>query len=645
MIAAPLFGLVAFSAMADVRLHGIFGDHMVLQREVSVRVWGWASAGEAIEVTFRKQQKRVVADHQGGWAVRLDPEAAGGPHELVVSGHNTLRVRDVLVGEVWLCTGQSNMEWALKDSQDGPAEVAAANRPQIRHVKIPHRTAMQPMDDLETVAWQPSHPDTAGGFSAIGYYFAQKLHQELGVPVGLINVSWGGTNIETWMSREAFQAHRELRVVLPGLPVTPEAYVAQHRTRSMALVQRWQADFTGSEDTFAWKDRDYPDSGWGELNAPGIWETQGLDGFDGKLWYRRAVDLSAIQTGKSASLHLGLIDDCDETFVNGQKVGGQCAWDTPRRYDLAPGLLIPGRNVIAVRVTDNGGGGGFYGVTASMKLMLGHEEIGLAGTWKARVEAPMEKSAPHVNDLPSLAFNAMLNPLVGFGVRGALWYQGESNVSRAAQYESSFPLLIADTRKRWGQGDFPFLYVQLAAFLPLEKNTLAGSTWAELREAQRKTLAVRNTGMAVATDIGDAFDIHPRNKREVGLRLARIALKDSYGRRLQASGPTLINTRRVGNQMELRFSNVAQGLLVKGDRLQGFAIADSARQFRPAEARVAGRDTIVVSNADVKRPRAVRFGWVDNPQENNLFNSEGLPASPFRTDRWPRLTDGKVYGF
>ena len=637
--------LMVSTANAEVRLHGLFGDHMVLQQNAKVRVWGWASPGETVEVKFRKQVKRVMASRDGRWAVALGPETAGGPHELIVRGRNELRVRDVLVGEVWLCTGQSNMEWTLKDSQDGAAEVVASANPNIRHIKIGHRTAMQPQEDIAPAQWQSSQPETAGEFSAVGYFFAQKLQQELGVPVGLINISWGGSNIETWMSRESLQAHRELRKLLPELPKSTESFITMHRARMNAQVRSWQPDASFTADKSTWKDAQHPDDDWKTLNAPGIWETQGLDGFDGKLWYRRTVELTTAGAAESVRLHLGMIDDCDETFVNGQKVGSLCGWDTPRRYDLLPGLLVVGRNTIAVRVTDTGGGGGFHGESSAMKLAVGANEISLAGPWKARIESPLDKKEPGMNDLPSIAFNAMINPVAGYGIRGALWYQGEANVPRAAQYASTFPLMINDWRQRWGQGDFPFLYVQLAAFLPLEKNKLSGSSWAELRDAQRGAIKLRNTGMAVATDIGDARSIHPRNKRDVGLRLARIAMKKSYGGHAQAGGPMFKSARVVGNRIELKFINVARGLVSNGKPLRGFVIADASRQFRPADAHIINRGTVVVSHAGIKRPRAVRFGWVDNPEENNLYNSAGLPASPFRTDQWPRLTEGRLYTF
>ena len=633
----------ATCAEAEVRLHGLFADHMVLQRDQPLRVWGWADPGEAVNVTLHRQHRRTVADRAGRWVVQLAAERAGGPHEMVVRASNTLRLQDLLIGEVWLCAGQSNMEWTLAQAEGGAADVAASGDDQIRHVKLAHRHSMQPQDDIEPVRWQPSNARSAGDFSAVAYHFARQLRRELGVPVGLINTAWGGTHLETWMSPQALASHPELRQLLPATPRSPADFAAAHRARSLAVVRRWQGDLPLPEDTAAWASPEHDDRSWPTLQAPGSWEQQGLAGFDGKLWYRKRITLTAEQATQPASLALGMVDDCDETFVNGERVGGLCGWDQPRHYPLLPGLLRPGDNLLAVRVTDTGGAGGFHGKPEAMQLQFGAQQLALAGPWQARVEAPLSKSAPDVNDLPSLLFNGMVNPIVGFGLRGVLWYQGESNVDRAAQYLSTFPHFITDLRQRWGAPDLPFFFVQLASFLPLERNTLVGSAWAELRDAQRQALALPHTGMVVTTDIGDALDIHPRNKREVGQRLARLALRRVHRKPVVDSGPTLEQVRVLGDRIELRFSHSAGALLARGGPLQGFALADASRVFKPAQARIVG-NRVIVMQADIQQPTALRFGWVDNPQQSNLFNREGLPASPFRTDDWPRITQGQRFG-
>jgi sialate O-acetylesterase len=654
MVALAL-ACVTPNAHAELRLHGIFGDHMVLQRNAPIRVWGWAAPGERITVAMHRQKQQTLADEQGAWTLQLAPEAAGGPHQLLVSGQVGSEQRllsDVLIGEVWLASGQSNMEMSLRQSLDGPADAAAANDPLIRHVKIAHRTALRPMADIEPAAWQSANAESAGEFSAVAYHFARRMRRELGVPVGLVNLSWGGTVIETWMSPAALQTQPEMRPLLANFAGTAApsaaAFEASYRARMLALVRGWQGMDAVTEQGLSkeWSSPSYDDSGWASLQAPGVWEAQGLPDFDGRLWYRKTFSLSEAQASRAnAALHLARVDDCDESYVNGQAVGGLCGWDTPRRYALAPGVLRAGTNVIAVRVTDNGGGGGLHGPAESLRLQVGDEVIALAGPWKARVESVMNKTEPGVNDLPSLLFNGMLNAIVGFNMRGMLWYQGESNVERAAQYQQLLPAFIKDLRGRWGQGEFPFYLVQLAADKPSQSNSLAGSRWAELRDAQARSLsAVAKTGMVVTTDICDGGDLHPRPKREVGERLAGLALSQDYGRAVPALGPTLRKMTVRGSKAELQFANAGRGLLARDGRLRGFAIADASRVFYPALADIVG-DKVIVHHAQVTRPVAVRFGWVDNPEQNNLFNRDGLPAVPFRTDDWPRLTEKASYAF
>jgi len=385
------------------------------------------------------------------------------------------------------------------------------------------------------------------------------------------------------------------------------------------------------------------DASWPVLQVPQAWETQGLDGFDGTVWFRRTVELTAEQAAGAATLQLGAIDDCDESFVNGRRVGGLCGWDTPRRHAVPPGTLRAGPNLIAVRVLDTGGGGGFHGDASLPALETAAGRVALSGAWRAWVASALPKSEPAVNDLPTLLHNGMLQPVLPLRVRGVLWYQGESNVPRAARYAPAFRRFITDWRRQAGQPAMPFYFVQLAAYLPRSRNTLEGSDWAELREAQRQALALPATGMAVAIDVGDEHDIHPRNKQAVGERLARLALKRVHGRPVVDSGPTLVRGQRLGSQMVLDLDPQAGALAVRGGgELRGFAIADASRRFVPARARIEGR-RIVVQADGVARPVAVRYAWVDSPGEANLVNDAGLPASPFRTDRWPLRTAGSRF--
>jgi sialate O-acetylesterase len=407
------------------------------------------------------------------------------------------------------------------------------------------------------------------------------------------------------------------------MPEDAAAFAASQAERALAAVRRWQGDLPlpAADGTAVvareWSSAALDDQDWPTLNAPQVCEEQGLPNFDGTLWYRRRVDLTPEQAAGEAVLHLAMVDDCDQTWVNGQHVGGQCQWDAPRRYTVPAGLLHGGSNLIAARVVDTGGGGGFHGQPASMRLDTAAGSLPLHGPWKARVEASLAKAEPGFNDLPTLLFNGMLQPLTPLRLRGVLWYQGESNVPRAARYARDFQHLIGDWRALLQQPALPFLFVQLASFLPLADNSLQGSTWAELRDVQRQALALPATGMVVATDLGDANDIHPRNKCVVGERLAALALQQVRGRKqVAANGPVYRDLRPLGEgRLALRFADPSAGLAVRGggDQVAGFVVAGSDGRFVPAQARLHGPGVVVWSDA-VPQPRAVRYGWVDNPE-------------------------------
>jgi len=465
--------------IADVRLPQIFSDGMVLQRNQPIAVWGWADPGEQVKVNLNSQRQETTADADGKWKLTLSPEEAGGPFQLVVSGKNTLTLSDVLIGEVWICSGQSNMEWIVANSNNAEQEIAKANYPQIRHVKIPRITAGEPLDDIEeSLEWEEANPQNVGDFTAVGYFYARELHKELNVPIGLINTSWGGTMVETWISKEALKKDKNLKKAVLAYENTPADTVRKNTN--------------------------------------------------------------------------------------------------PNRY-------------------------------------------------------------------PTLLFNAMINPLIPYTVKGAIWYQGESNAGRAYEYRTSFPMMITDWRKRWGLGDFPFYFVQLASFKAAGGTSATGSTWAELREAQHLTLSLPRTGEAVTIDIGTTNDIHPRNKQDVGKRLAAVALHDSYGRDVVYSGPEYKKHKTSGNQVTIHFDHVGGGLTTHGaDEVIGFEIAGADQRFYPAEAKIEG-ETIVVSSSSVSKPKAVRYAWADDPGTSNLFNNEGFPASPFRTDNWTPVTKNVVY--
>lgn len=640
-----LIALAAAGAQAEVRLATVFGDHMVLQREQPIRIWGSATPGQtlAVELAGQKASAKVGAD--GRWAATLPALKAGGPHALRVQGDGRVELKDVLIGDVWLLGGQSNMEWPLLATDTGPQEVASPQNAQLRHLRVPLRASFRPEADIAPARWVVAEAGAVAEFSAVGYHFARQMQAVQGVPIGLVNTAWGGSHLETWMRRELALRDPALAAAVQALPADATAFVNQRRERIEALLKAWQPGLPWQGvDARGWSAAADIDAGWPTLQAPREWEGQGLAGLDGVVWMRRRIELGAAQAAGSAQLHLAKVDDCDEVWVNGQRVGGQCGHDKPRAYALPAGLLQAGANWIAVRVTDSGGGGGFHGSAADMRLDTEAGSVSLAGPWRARVEAPQVASGPTANDAPTLAYNGLIAPLRGLALRGVLWYQGESNTGRAAAYAEGFQRLIADWRQQFGNASLPFLYVQLAAYLPLQNNRPGHGGWAELRDAQGQALRLPHTGMVVATDLGDAADIHPRNKRGVGHRLAQLALHELGLRSAPASGPQLLRSELRGSELSLHFGHTAGGLrsAKAGEALRGFMLAGADRRFHPATARIDG-DAVVLSSPGVPTPLAARYAWVDNPSESNLVGGDGLPAAPLRTDHWPLDTQGRRY--
>lgn len=636
------FALMALQTWADVRLPKVFGSHMVLQRRKPVPVWGWSDPNEKITVQFNNQTKTAKADKTGKWQLRLDPTEAGGPFTLTVRGkRNTVSFDDVLVGEVWVCSGQSNMEWVVKSSVNAAKEIQEANYPQIRHFKVPHDLSLTPKDDVLGGEWKLCSPETAGDFTAVGYFFARELQKELNVPIGLLNTSWGGTQSESWTSREAMESFDEFKPALATMPKNLDEYAKQRMEQLQAQIAKLQGGLPDATEIRQWSGADLNDASWPTLRLPDLFDRKAIPGFDGVVWFRREVTLPDELAGKEMTLNLGPIDDTDETYVNGVKVGNTSQGGLVRSYTVPVGTLKPGRNVISIRVEDYGGGGGFPAKEDQFKLSGNGKDLSLVGDWKFRI-ADFNRNAVLVNpnSTGTILYNAMLNPLIPYAIEGAIWYQGETNAGRAFQYRKTFPLMITDWRTRWGQGDFPFLFVQLASFNAANGNSVKGSTWGELREAQTMTLALPNTGMAVTSDIGEPKDIHPKNKQDVGKRLALNALKTVYGQDRVYSGPVFKSMEVNGNKAVLTFDHVGGGLMSsdKYGYLKGFEVAGADQKFYWAKAEIQGDKVIVYAN-EVATPVSVHYGWADDNGEVNLYNKEGLPAVPFRTDTWKGITE------
>lgn len=663
-------------------VHKIFGSNMVLQSDRPIRISGNAAPGEIIRVSLGSHCADGVAGKDGEWCVELPAMKAGmRPYTVTVSGggrQSAVVFENVLIGEVWLASGQSNMEMPVYSdrpfwgSANGAQEAAAAHYPGIRFFDTNRCRSLSPGVEQKEIAgpgWTICSPESAAPFSALGYYFARELYRELNVPIGIISSSWGGSPVRSWISRDGFlKGGRSSELsAIEEITAPPSAAREADRNRLKkelaAATLAWQERFLAADPAAtaaarAWKEPDFDDSEWPDENIVG----QPAYDFDGVFWYRRTVQLPASWSGRELSLSLGVIDDCDETFFNGEQVGATGLdisgyWKQSRLYRIPGRLVRPGDNTIAIRVTDFSSIGGVKGPASRIVLQLGKERISLAGLWKYRVEYKVDRKrigsrpAPPAGMLisksshhfPGTLYNSMIAPWTRYAIRGVIWYQGESDVGQARDYMTLFPLLIRDWRSKWHDPELPFLFVQLA---PLEHHmpSLPGpagfwkarqpgnSELAELREVQAAALALPATGMAVTLDIGDPFNVHPADKQTVARRLACEARRLCYGSSVVSAGPIFERMRIEGRQIRLFFRNTGSGLTARGRKPEGFAIADRNGQFVWAEAEIDG-DTVVVRADGIPAPQAVRYAWASFPGNANLFNREGFPAAPFRTDR------------
>ena len=641
---------MANTAIAKVTLPTFFTDNMVLQQNSSVPFFGTSSAA-AVKVTTSWDNKSYSATAKNGkWEVSLATPKFGGPYTITISDGDNLVLKNILIGEVWLCSGQSNMEmplegWGKVDNYK--EEIKNANYPEIRLLQAEHVVSAVPLETLQVQngGWQVCSPATIAGFSSTAYFFARKEYKEKHIPIGLIHSSWGGTVAEAWTSAGALNTMHDFDEVLKGMASEPDKNEVQKKYN--ADIKVWNAELEKADkgglngNTAVFAGTDYNDASWKTMQLPNFWEFDALVGFDGIAWFRKTVALPENFAGKDAELEF-YADDNDKVWVNGTYIGGTDGYTVQRHYTLPGKLLKKGNNTITIRVFDGTGGGGIYGNPADMFIKSGSEKVSLAGDWKyaVGVDTKTFRPAPYLpqgQNRPSALYNAMIHPILKYKLAGVIWYQGESNADRAKQYQTLFPLLISDWRAKFGNKDLPFYFVQLANYMQV-KDQPGPSAWAELREAQLKTLSVPNTGMAVITDIGDAKDIHPKNKQDVGERLARIALAKTYGVKIDYSGPVYASNKKSGKTITVEFKD-NNGLQAKDSQaLKGFEIAGDDQKFYRADAKIEN-GKVVVSSAQVANPVAVRYNWADNPQ-GNLTNASGLPASSFRTDTWKGITEG-----
>lgn len=646
-----------------LKLPSVFSDNMVLQRQAPIPFYGKANPGEKITVRLNGKFVETTAKPDGTWMVKFRPMEAGGPYSASVTADTTIEFKNVMIGEVWIASGQSNMEWIQVNADDFEQSTKETD-PAVRMFTAEKVSAEDPQFDVKG-AWVESKPDTVAGFSAVANAFAKEIHKVLKVPVGVIHTSWGGTPAESWASRPALNAGKSTREMvakyLSGIGGFPEKKAAYEKELAEWNAKVRPADPGNKGFADGWAEFDAYTGNWKAVKLPNHLEVTQDDDMNGAVWYRKEIQLPEDWYGKPLKLNLGPIDDTDDTYVNGRKVGyvdegTQYHYAVGRSYRVSPGLLRRGRNVIAVRVFDSGGQGGFMGTPLQMTLGLADgtgTPMSLAGDWVSKTEVrfdppsqdlmnsqPQPPFGPGHPWAPGGLYNGMLAPFIPYAIRGAIWYQGESNAERAEQYRDLFPTMINDWRAKWGEGDFPFYFVQLANFTARNAEPVE-SDWAELREAQLMTLSLPNTGMAVTIDIGEANDIHPRNKREVGRRLALNALAQTYGKPQPHTGPMLAEVPanpKLGT-IEVVFKDAVSLKTSDGGPVKGFAIAGEDKKFVWANAVIDGL-TVRLSSPLVDQPKYVRYGWSNNP-EVNLTDESGLPASPFRTDDFAGVTAGK----
>lgn len=632
------------SARAEVKFHSVFSDNMVLQRDRPLPVWGRATAGEEVTISLADRKATTRADAQGNWKVKLQPMPVARELNLsATSGADVVRLKNVAVGDVYICSGQSNMEWSVGASNNPKEEIAAANYPDIRLLTVPKKVAPLPQQEFGgKTMWQVCSPDTVARFSGVGYFFGRELHQKLGVPIGLINASWGGTIAETWTSREALT---ELGPTYQERLARLDEIVAERAKVPFDQAEKewWQQSDAGTRET--WQNADYDSAAWPTMHLPGAIETAAPN-FDGIVWFRREVTIPDEWAGKDLNLRLGLIDEQDMTYFNGVPAGWNSSANAKRTYMIPAARVKAGRAVIAIRVVDNGGPGGVLGNTTGrgedLRLELKRDAakgISLAGPWQYQLSSAKAALTPFPQNWEgspnqtSVLFNGMISPLLPFAVRGAIWYQGESNAGNATAYRSLFPALIRDWRTQWNAkqdgSEFGFYFVQLANFMARVEEPVQ-SGWAELRDAQTSALSVPRTGMASAIEIGEAVDIHPRNKQDVGKRLALAAMAKEYGLDVEYSGPMFAAMTIRNNEVLVDFSHAAGLKTTDGAAPRAFAIAGENGKWVAANAQIEG-EKVLLSSALVPEPKAVRYAWSNNP-DVNLVNAAGLPANPFRTD-------------
>lgn len=639
---------LSFPATAQLTLPHLFSDHMVLQRNQPIPIWGKAAAKEKVQITFNDKKYTAQADSDGKWMTELPATEAGGPYTIdIQSKSGTETLDDVLIGDVFLCGGQSNMEWRVSQLFVVDEIAMTANDPQLRLIKVQHDQALHPQEDILPTEWKISNEQNVRNFSAVAYFFAKQLREQYNVPIGLISSNWGGTPVESWMSAEVLSTFSSLDKTVEELQAegnTMDSVRAAYRRNIEQFSEQGYDDDPGLQENWAAAGYDFQD--WPTLLLPSYFDRTVLSRHQGSAWFKRTIDLPADWEGEDLMLNIGLIDDNDQVWINGTMVGETEGKDRYRRYKVPASTMQSGKNTLTLRVIDKEGNGGLISAIDQLYLtpMLDQSDrLSLAGQWHYKIGKGRGQMPTALHHYPSTLYNAMIAPLVPAGLKGMIWYQGESNSGRAKEYGELFPAMIQQWRKDWNS-EVPFAFVQIANYLA-SVDTPEASNWAELREAQGQALELPKVGMATIIDIGEADNIHPQNKQDVGLRLALAMRNIAYDDDVLASGPTFQSAQEEGNKMIVSFDNVGKGLMVKDKYgyLKGFTLAGSDQEFHWAKAEVTGENEITVYSDAVDKPVAVRYAWANNPDQANLYNEDGLPAPPFRSDDWKGVTEDNEF--
>ena len=629
-ILSLLFIAISTTLSAKATLPKFFSDHMVLQRDAPITIYGWADPGKIVKVSFKNQNLESKTNANGEWSLTFPAQAAGGPFEMVISEDNKITFKDVYIGDVWFCSGQSNMGWKLEDALNGKEELSNASHEKIKLLQVSRTMAGIPQKDIEKGQWETSSPESAEGFSAVAYFFGRELFQKYNVPIGLINSSWGGTNIEAWMSEDLMGKHTATQKVIAEMKGINFQEVMKGYKKEFTAWEK-KADELDLGTKEKWHNKDYNTSSWKTITLPVYWSKAKVTPNDGVIWVTRNFELTAKDLAKDElTLAIGRVDNEDITYINGIKVGESTQKDLDRFYKVPKSVLVAGKNVITIRVKNTGDIGGFRGDAQSLYLETASQRLSLAGEWKYEAGTKDIEEVPvrqHPTKYPTSLYNGMVAPFFGLKIKGIIWYQAEANSKNAKEYAGMFKDMITDWRKKWN-ADYPFIYAQLPNYAN------QNNRWITLRESQSKALELKNTGMAVLIDVGEDDNIHPIHKQVVGKRMALIASNVAYGEKdVPASAPVFDSFKIDGNSVTVTFKNGTFAPETAKANINGFMVAGSDKKFYPANAYLqSDMKTIKLSSDKVSSPKDVRYLWEDAPGKIMLYNKEGLATPPFRTD-------------